>query len=71
MTTGHSLGGGVAALLALKLRAFFDKVHCWSFCPPGGLVTAELAHVMEPYCTSVVLGKVWLALQYPHCYAAL
>ncbi|KAK9793755.1 hypothetical protein WJX73_001910 [Symbiochloris irregularis] len=57
ITTGHSLGGGVAALLALKLRARFPKTHCWAFCPPGGLVTAGLAHAMEPFCTSVALGK--------------
>ena len=66
--TGHSLGAGVAALLALKLRPRFPTVpiKCWAFCPPGGLVTPGLSHAMEPFCTSVVIGKVGQLLNRPH-----
>ena len=56
--TGHSLGAGVAALLALKMLRSFPKAKVWAFCPPGGLLTGTLAHYMAPFCTSVVLGKV-------------
>ena len=37
--TGHSLGGGTAALLAILLRdRQFPHVTCYSFSPPGGLL---------------------------------
>lgn len=32
-------------------------VKVWSFNPPGGMVTAGLAHALEPLATSVVVGK--------------
>lgn len=36
--TGHSLGGGVASVLAwLYLPAYPDLV-CYAFAPPGGLM---------------------------------
>ncbi|KAL3155183.1 hypothetical protein ABBQ32_013123 [Trebouxia sp. C0010 RCD-2024] len=54
---GHSLGAGAAALIALKLRDRFPEVKCWAFCPPGGLLTPNLAHSMKPFCTSVVVNK--------------
>ena len=56
--TGHSLGAGIAALLALKLLRTFPHTKVWAFCPPGGLMTGSMAHFMDSFCTSVVLGKV-------------
>lgn len=32
--------------------------QCWAFCPPGGLVSANLSAAMAPFCTSVIMGKV-------------
>ncbi|KAL0048262.1 hypothetical protein WJX82_011336 [Trebouxia sp. C0006] len=55
--TGHSLGAGAAALIALKLKDRFPEVKCWAFCPPGGLLTPNMAHSMKPFCTSVVVNK--------------
>ena len=60
--TGHSLGAGVACLLALKMRRSFPSSFSWGFCPPGGMVTSRLAHYMAPFCISLVLGKVWAVL---------
>ena len=48
----------MAALLALKMRGSFPTCFSWGFCPPGGMVTSRLAHHMEAFCISVVLGKV-------------
>ena len=37
--TGHSLGGGTAAILAILLRdRQYPDVTCYSFSPPGGLL---------------------------------
>ncbi|GIL99806.1 hypothetical protein Vretimale_4783 [Volvox reticuliferus] len=38
VVTGHSLGAGAAALLALRLRSGLPhvEVRCWAFSPPGG-----------------------------------
>ena len=36
--TGHSLGGGTAAILAILLREDYPGVTCYAFSPPGGLL---------------------------------
>ena len=33
-------------------------IKCWAYCPPGGLVTHGLSVAMQPFCTSVIVGKV-------------
>ena len=39
VTTGHSLGAGTAALLAILLRdRDYPDVTCYAFSPPGGLI---------------------------------
>ena len=39
VTTGHSLGAGTAALLAILLRdREYPDVTCYAFSPPGGLI---------------------------------
>ena len=38
MITGHSLGAGVAALLAMLLQPIYPKLHCYAYSPPGGLI---------------------------------
>lgn len=32
-------------------------MRCWSFCPPGGLLSANLSAAVAPFVTSVVVGK--------------
>ena len=40
--TGHSLGAGTATLLAMLLRPHYgERVHCWAFSPPGGLLSEQ------------------------------
>ncbi|KAJ8598254.1 hypothetical protein CTAYLR_005486 [Chrysophaeum taylorii] len=58
VVVGHSLGAGVAALLALALRSSsdFPSTRCVAFSPPGALVDQELALAMRSFCTSVVVG---------------
>lgn len=54
---GHSLGAGVAALLSLKMHVRASGLKCWAFCPPGGLLSQNLSHAAEEYCTSVIVNK--------------
>ncbi|KAK9827307.1 hypothetical protein WJX81_002709 [Elliptochloris bilobata] len=57
VVTGHSLGAGAAALIAMRLHGRFPGVRCWSFCPPGGLLSTNLSAAVAPFVTSVVVGK--------------
>ncbi|GAX83082.1 hypothetical protein CEUSTIGMA_g10508.t1 [Chlamydomonas eustigma] len=57
VVVGHSLGAGVAALLAMHLRLRYPNLHCWSFAPPGGLLSPQACLDMKPYCTSVIIGR--------------
>lgn len=56
VVVGHSLGAGVAALLALGLKTDYPSTRCIAYAPPGALVDAQLADVMAPFCTSFVVG---------------
>ena len=40
MITGHSLGAGVAAVLALLMQddSKYQGLQCFAFSPPGGLM---------------------------------
>lgn len=33
--TGHSLGAGVAAILAVLLKPAYPYLHCYAYSPPG------------------------------------
>ncbi|XP_055006465.1 diacylglycerol lipase-beta-like [Boleophthalmus pectinirostris] len=55
--TGHSLGAGAAALLAVMLKNSFPTLKCYAFSPPGGLVSKALADYTKDFVISVVLGK--------------
>ena len=55
--TGHSLGAGTAALLSMLLRPHYgERLHCWAFSPPGGLLSRETVALTRQYVTSVVIG---------------
>ena len=51
--TGHSLGAGCAAILALLLQKDFPSLRCFCFAPPA-VVSRGL--VEQPYVTSFVVG---------------
>eukprot|EP00752_Nemacystus_decipiens_P012915 g11430.t1 len=56
-TIGHSLGGGVAALLALLLKPAYPGVRALAISPPGGLVSeGACREATEAMVTSVVLN---------------
>ncbi|KAI9203524.1 Alpha/Beta hydrolase protein [Polychytrium aggregatum] len=57
VVTGHSLGAGIAALLCYMLRKEgFSNAKCYSYCPPGQLLTREVAEHFAQFCISVVNG---------------
>ncbi|XP_077359071.1 diacylglycerol lipase-beta [Festucalex cinctus] len=57
VVTGHSLGAGAAAVLAILLRNSFPTLKCYAFSPPGGLLSKALADYSKDFAVSVVLGK--------------
>ncbi|KAL8597649.1 hypothetical protein ACOMHN_031584 [Nucella lapillus] len=55
---GHSLGAGVAALLAVLLRPQYpDNLACFAFSPPGGLMSASASHHARDFVCSVIVGQ--------------
>ncbi|XP_076382439.1 inactivation no afterpotential E isoform X3 [Megalopta genalis] len=54
---GHSLGGGTAAILAILLRQEYPDLICFSFAPPGGLLSMPAQQYTQEFITSVVVGK--------------
>ncbi|KAJ3160997.1 hypothetical protein HK101_000851 [Irineochytrium annulatum] len=56
VVTGHSLGAGVAALVASLLRSKYPSVCCYAYEPPGCLLSARAAAHFEEFCTSVIMG---------------
>ncbi|XP_053393103.1 diacylglycerol lipase-beta-like isoform X2 [Mercenaria mercenaria] len=54
--TGHSLGAGAAALLAILLKPTYPKLKCFAFSPPGELVSPAVSKYAEDIVCSVVLG---------------
>lgn len=45
--TGHSLGAGVAAILAVLLKPAYPYLHCYAYSPPGCIFRYKL------YCYGV------------------
>ncbi|XP_026071949.1 sn1-specific diacylglycerol lipase alpha isoform X2 [Carassius auratus] len=54
---GHSLGAGTAAILSFLLRPQYPSLHCYSYSPPGGLLSEDAMEYSKDFVTSVVLGK--------------
>ncbi|XP_077289187.1 diacylglycerol lipase-alpha-like [Arctopsyche grandis] len=54
---GHSLGAGTAAILAILLRPQYPDLQCYSYSPPGGLLSMPAVQYSKAFTTSVVLGK--------------
>ena len=64
LVTGHSLGAGVASIIALLLRrawrasgraADAERVRCFAFSPPGGSLSLDVARAMAAFTTSVFI----------------
>uniref|UniRef100_S4RFE3 sn-1-specific diacylglycerol lipase n=1 Tax=Petromyzon marinus TaxID=7757 RepID=S4RFE3_PETMA len=56
VVTGHSLGAGTAAILALLLKPSYPSLRCYAFSPPGGLLSEALSKHAQQFIISVVLG---------------
>ncbi|XP_055755749.1 diacylglycerol lipase-alpha-like isoform X3 [Salvelinus fontinalis] len=54
---GHSLGAGTAAILSFLLRPQYPTLQCYSYSPPGGLLSEDAMEYSKEFITSVVLGK--------------
>lgn len=56
ITTGHSMGAGIAAIAAITLHPYHRDVRCFGFCPPACL-SLDLAIRSEPFIYSFVHGN--------------
>lgn len=56
MVVGHSLGGGIAAILSLLLRPKFPRVRCLAYEPPGCIFSKDLADASNEWINAVVCG---------------
>lgn len=54
--TGHSLGAGVASLLALKIRPKYPDLKVYAFATPAGLLSREAARLTESFIFTVGVG---------------
>ncbi|KAH0561596.1 diacylglycerol lipase-beta-like isoform X2 [Cotesia glomerata] len=54
--TGHSLGAGLAVLLALLIRPRYPHLKVYAFATPAGLLSREAARVTEDFVLTVGLG---------------
>jgi len=56
LVTGHSLGGGLATVVSLLLKAKYPELVCFAYSPPGGMLTLPLALQTRSYIFSLVVG---------------
>jgi sn1-specific diacylglycerol lipase len=68
---GHSLGAGVAALLAMLMKNEYPTLHCFGYGAPGSTMDAETAHEAKSYSTSIVLGDDMVSALSFHSLAVL
>ncbi|XP_025832678.1 sn1-specific diacylglycerol lipase beta [Agrilus planipennis] len=54
--TGHSLGAGVACLLALKIKPKYPDVKVYAFATPAGLLSREAARLTESFIFTIGVG---------------
>ncbi|GFN98243.1 Sn1-specific diacylglycerol lipase beta [Plakobranchus ocellatus] len=57
VVTGHSLGAGVAAILAILLRPNYPSLMCFAFSPPGGLLSPSASKYTQEFVCSTAVGK--------------
>lgn len=55
--TGHSLGGGIAAILGMMHRNCYPNLHVYAYCPPGCTASVNVLLECEEYVTSIVVGN--------------
>jgi sn1-specific diacylglycerol lipase len=53
---GHSLGAGIGALLTLLLKQQYPNIRCYSFSPPGCVVSKNGIQEMENHVLSIIVG---------------
>jgi len=58
VVTGHSLGAGVASLLSLFLnKRYGDRMKCYAFSNPCGLMSKGLSEYCDQFVTSLIVGN--------------
>lgn len=53
---GHSLGAGVATLLTLLLKQTYESIQCFSFSPPGCVISENGLKETNQHVFSIIVG---------------
>nr|XP_039254691.1 diacylglycerol lipase-alpha-like isoform X1 [Styela clava] len=54
---GHSLGAGIASILAILLHPIYRNLKCYAFSPPGGLLSHSAVMASKDYIHTLIFGK--------------
>lgn len=54
---GHSLGAGIASILAILLHPMYPNLKCFAFSPPGGLLSHSAVMASKDYIQTLIFGK--------------
>lgn len=54
---GHSLGAGCAAILSILLHTNYPRIKCYSYAPPGCLLSKQAYEYSKGFITTVIMGK--------------
>ncbi|KRY92865.1 Sn1-specific diacylglycerol lipase beta [Trichinella pseudospiralis] len=54
--TGHSLGAGVAVVVAMLLRPKYPKLRCFAYSPPGCVIDRTSLAYTKQFVCSVIVG---------------
>ena len=69
VTTGHSLGAGVAVILALLLRPAYPTIQCYTFGTPASMLDRQSSERYACMLTSVVYkNDIVCRLSYKVCW---
>ena len=62
IVTGHSLGAGVAGILAVLLKPAYPGLHCFTYSSPGCIFRSALSSIMSSVLRFLLVMMVLLAI---------
>jgi sn1-specific diacylglycerol lipase len=57
LIVGHSLGGGTGTILSILLKPIYPDLTCFTYGPPGGLLSERCMLETKLFITTIIVGK--------------